>query len=34
MRRKKLLDKAINSPANLKFNEMVALLEAFGFHLS
>ena len=34
MIRQKLLNKAINSPASLKFDEMVALLEAFGFHLS
>jgi len=34
MRKHKLLDKALNSPRNLRFSEMVALIEAFGFHLS
>jgi predicted RNA binding protein YcfA (HicA-like mRNA interferase family) len=34
MRKEKLLDKAINSPSNIRFAEMVSLVEAFGFHLS
>ncbi len=34
MRKHKLLDKALNSPRNLQFSEMVTLIEAFGFHLS
>lgn len=34
MRKRKLLDKAISRPSNLRFAEMVALIEAFGFHLS
>ena len=34
MRKYKLLDKALNSPSNLRFAEMVDLVEAFGFHLS
>jgi len=34
MRKHKLLDKALNSPTNLQLSEMVALIKAFGFHLS
>ncbi len=34
MNKQKLLDKALRSPHNLPFSEMVALVEAFGFHLS
>ena len=34
MRKRKLLLKALSSPQNLRFKEMVALVEAFGFHLS
>lgn len=34
MNKKKLLAKALRSPNNLLFSEMVALVEAFGFHLS
>ena len=30
----KLLDKALASPANVRFNEVVKLVEAFGFRLS
>jgi len=30
----KLLDKALASPANVRFGEMVKLVEAFGFGLS
>ncbi|GAB4439499.1 MAG: type II toxin-antitoxin system HicA family toxin [Anaerolineae bacterium] len=33
-RKQKLLQKALNSPRNLRFNEMVTLVEAFGFELS
>ena len=32
--RRKLLAKAISSPANLRFSEACALARAFGFHLS
>ena len=34
MRKHKLLDKALNSSGNIRFAEMVALVQAFGFHLS
>jgi predicted RNA binding protein YcfA (HicA-like mRNA interferase family) len=34
MRKRKLLQKAISSPQNLRFKEMVALVESFGFRLS
>ncbi len=34
MNRKKLLRKALSSPKNLRFSEMVSLAEAFGFRLS
>lgn len=34
MNKQKLLDKALRSPHNFPFSEMVALVEAFGFHLS
>ncbi len=34
MKRRKLLQKALSSPKNVRFNEMVTLAEAFGFHLS
>ena len=34
MRKHKLLNKALNSPRNLRFSEMVTLIEALGFHLS
>ena len=30
----KLLQKALSSPANLRFSEVCALARAFGFHLS
>jgi len=30
----KLLQKALSSPANLRFEEVCALARAFGFHLS
>jgi predicted RNA binding protein YcfA (HicA-like mRNA interferase family) len=31
---RKLLQKALSSPANLRFGEVCALARAFGFHLS
>ena len=34
MTKYKLLDKALVSPANVRFSEMVKLVEAFGFHAS
>lgn len=34
MNKRKLLQKAISSPANFRFTEMVTLAEAFGFRLS
>ncbi len=34
MKRRKLLQKALSSPKNVRFNEMVTLAEAFGFRLS
>lgn len=34
MKKRKLLQKALNSPQNLSFQEMVALIEAFGFRLA
>jgi predicted RNA binding protein YcfA (HicA-like mRNA interferase family) len=34
MNPKKLLKKALSSPANLRFEEIFALAKAFGFHLS
>ena len=34
MRPRKLLQKALSSPANLHFDEACALARAFGFHLS
>ena len=34
MKRRKLLPKALSSPKNVRFNEMVTLVEAFGFRLS
>ena len=34
MNKRKLLEKALASPRNLHFDEMVALAEAFGFRLS
>ena len=32
MKEQKLLDKALASPANVRFGEMVKLVEGFGFH--
>ena len=34
MRKRRLLQRALSSPQNLRFQEMVALVEAFGFRLS
>jgi predicted RNA binding protein YcfA (HicA-like mRNA interferase family) len=34
MNLRKLLQKAISSPANLRFRDLVALVEGFGFQLS
>ena len=34
MKKRKLLEKALTSPRNLRFQEMVTLVEAFGFRLS
>ena len=34
MRKKKLLEKALSSTKNIRFKEMVTLVEAFGFRLS
>jgi predicted RNA binding protein YcfA (HicA-like mRNA interferase family) len=34
MKKSKLLQKALTSPRNVRFKEMVALVEAFGFRLS
>jgi predicted RNA binding protein YcfA (HicA-like mRNA interferase family) len=34
MKKRKLLQKALNSPRSVRFTEMIALVEAFGFRLS
>ena len=34
MRKQKLLRKALTSPKNFRFNDMVTLVEAFGFRLA
>ncbi|MBN1683917.1 MAG: type II toxin-antitoxin system HicA family toxin [Gammaproteobacteria bacterium] len=34
MKKYKLLEKALTSSRNMRFNDMVSLVEAFGFHLS
>ena len=34
VKKRKLLQKALSSPKNVRFSEMVTLVEAFGFHLS
>jgi DNA-binding phage protein len=34
MRKRKLLQKALSNPQNLRFKEMMALVELFGFRLS
>lgn len=33
MNARKLVDKALTGPRNLRFSEMIALVEAFGFRL-
>jgi predicted RNA binding protein YcfA (HicA-like mRNA interferase family) len=33
MNKPKLLEKVLSGSKNVSFNEMVALIEAFGFHL-
>lgn len=33
-KRRKLLQKALTNPKNVRFSEMVTLMEAFGFRLS
>ena len=34
MNKRRLLQKALNSPQNMRFSEMIVLVEAFGFQLS
>jgi len=34
VKKRKLLQKALSSPKNVRFDEMVTLVEAFGFRLS
>jgi predicted RNA binding protein YcfA (HicA-like mRNA interferase family) len=34
MNKRRLLQKALNSPQNMRFSEMIVLVEAFGFRLS
>ena len=34
MKMRKLLQRVLQSPANVKFRDMIALVEAFGFRLS
>jgi predicted RNA binding protein YcfA (HicA-like mRNA interferase family) len=34
MKKRKLLKKALTNPRNMRFKEMVTLIEAFGFRLS
>jgi predicted RNA binding protein YcfA (HicA-like mRNA interferase family) len=34
MNRRKLLEKVLSGSKNIRFNEMVSLIEAFGFRLS
>ena len=34
MKKRKLLQKALSGPKNFRFNQMVELVEAFGFQLS
>lgn len=34
MKKRKLLQKILNSPRSVKFSNMVSLVEAFGFRLS
>lgn len=34
MKKRKLLEKALTAPNNMRFNQMIELVEAFGFLLS
>lgn len=34
MKKRKLLEKAVTSPKDIRFSEMVGLVKAFGFRLS
>ncbi len=34
MKKRKLLEKALTGSKNMRFDQMVELIEAFGFHLS
>jgi predicted RNA binding protein YcfA (HicA-like mRNA interferase family) len=34
MKKRKLLKKALTNPRNMRFKEMITLVEAFGFRLS
>ena len=34
MKKRKLLQRALNSPKNFRFDDLVTLVEAFGFRLS
>jgi predicted RNA binding protein YcfA (HicA-like mRNA interferase family) len=34
MKKRKLLQKALTSPNNMRFKDMIVLVEAFGFRLS
>jgi hypothetical protein len=34
MDKRKILQKVLNSPNNIRFHDLVALVESFGFHLS
>lgn len=34
MKKRKLLEKILAGSKNIKFSEMISLVEAFGFHLS
>lgn len=34
MKKRKLLEKALTGSKNMRFTDMVTLVEAFGFHLS
>ena len=34
MNKRKLLQKVLNNPRNVRFNELITLVEAFGFRLA
>jgi YcfA-like protein. len=34
MKQKKILERALSGSKNIRFDDMVSLVEAFGFHLS